>query len=467
MKELTKSEQLAKKLLYTPEYPADHNADLKEKAFAFCEGYKQFLDNGKTERDAAALAEKMLLEAGYRVFDDTAAYQPGDKVYVNYHGKSIIAATIGTNSLEAGVHLNIAHIDCPRLDLKPNPLYEQDHYALFKTHYYGGVRKYQWPALPLALHGVICKTNGEVINVCVGEKDDDPVFYISDLLPHLSREQNSRTLSDGVRAEELNIIVGSLAIEDAEVKNAVKLNTLLLLNQMYGITEKDFLSAELEIVPALKARDVGFDRAMVGGYGQDDRSDAYPALMAEITAKQPSFTSICVLCDKEEIGSEGLTGMQSMYVFHFLEQLCACQNASYIRTCQHSKCLSSDVTAAYDPTWASAFEASNSTYCGRGVGISKYTGAGGKSSTNDANAELVAYMTGIFDQAGVAWQIGELGRTDLGGGGTIAKFVSRHGIDTIDIGVPVLSMHSPFELTSKIDVYMAYLAFKAFNEANH
>jgi aspartyl aminopeptidase len=464
-KEEKKVSSLEKELFYVPEYPADKNADLMEQACAFCEGYKAFLNTGKTEREAAEAGAAMLMQAGYEPYSPDVTYQPGDKVYFINRQKALIAATIGTAPLDEGFHLNIAHIDSPRLDLKPVPLYEKSHFSLLKTHYYGGLRKYQWPTIPLAIHGVFCKADGETVKVCIGEAEDDPVFCITDLLPHLSKEQNDRKLSDGIRGEELNVLIGSAAVDDPDVKEAVKLNAMVLLHQKYGIVERDFARAEIEIVPAFRARDVGLDRSMIGAYGQDDRVDAYPALQAEIACKAPHFTTVCVLTDKEETGSEGVTGMQSSYVFHFLQQLCQSQHADPIRALQNSKCLSADVTAAYDPSWDSAYEPMNGTYAGRGIAVFKYTGAAGKSMTSDANAELVGYVTRLCDAAGVAWQIGEMGRVDLGGGGTIAKFVARHDIDTLDIGVPVLSMHSPFEVTHKLDILMAYKTFLAFNEA--
>ena len=318
--------------------------------------------------------------------------------------------------------------------------------------------------MPLAIHGVFTRADGSSVSFSVGEDENDPVFCITDLLPHLGAEQNDRKLSDGIKAEELNVLIGSDAVEEEDVKEAVKLNTLILLHKKYGITERDFTRAEIEVVPAYKARDIGLDRAMIGAYGHDDRVDAYPALMAEIGTKSPAYTSVCVLTDKEETGSDGVTGLNSMYTFHFLQQLCAGQGADYITACKAAKCLSADVTAAYDPTFADAFEPDNGTYAGRGVAIYKYTGSRGKSGTSDASAELVSYLTGLMDANSVVWQIGEMGKLDLGGGGTVAKYVANQDIDTIDIGVPVLSMHSPFEIVSKADVYMAYLTFKAFCE---
>ena len=465
MAEKTPNQQLAEKLLYKPAYVTDKDADVKQKAHDFAEGYKKFLDNGKTEREVAAESEQMLKDAGYVEFDPKKTYKPGDKVYFVQFKKAVVAATIGTRSFEDGFRLVIAHTDSPRLDLRPTPLYESDHLSYFKTHYYGGVRKYQWGTMPLSIHGVFTRDDGSTVTVRVGEDENDPVFCITDLLPHLGAEQNARTLKDGIKAEELNILIGSDAVEDEEVKEAVKLNTMILLNEKYGITEKEFMRAEIEITPAYKSRDVGFDRSMVGSYGHDDRVDAYPALVAEIETKNPAYTTVCVLTDKEEIGSDGVTGMQSMYVFHFMQQLCRAAGQDDIIAFQNSVCLSADVTAAYDPSWASAFEPKNGTYAGRGIALFKYTGSRGKSAANDASAELVGYVTRMMDENDVAWQIGELGRLDLGGGGTIAKYVANRGIPVIDIGVPVLSMHSPFEVIHKTDLYMAYRAFTLFNNA--
>ena len=465
MAEKTPNQQLAEKLLYKPAYVTDKDADVKQKAHDFAEGYKKFLDNGKTEREVAAESEQMLKDAGYVEFDPKKTYKPGDKVYFVQFKKAVVAATIGTRSFEDGFRLVIAHTDSPRLDLRPTPLYESDHLSYFKTHYYGGVRKYQWGTMPLSIHGVFTRDDGSTVTVRVGEDENDPVFCITDLLPHLGAEQNARTLKDGIKAEELNILIGADAVEDEDVKEAVKLNTMILLNEKYGITEKEFMRAEIEITPAYKSRDVGFDRSMVGSYGHDDRVDAYPALVAEIETKNPAYTTVCVLTDKEEIGSDGVTGMQSMYAFHFMQELCRAAGQDDIIAFRNSVCLSADVTAAYDPSWASAFEPMNGTYAGRGIAIFKYTGSGSKGSASDACAELVSDITRMLDKGNVAWQIGELGRLDLGGGGTIAKYVANRGIPVLDIGVPVLSMHSPFEVIHKSDLYMAYRAFTLFNNA--
>ena len=465
MKEMTEAQQKAKALLYEPAYASDKDAATRQAAAAFSEGYKDFLTRCKTEREVAAYAEEALKAAGYQLYDDRKQYAAGDKIYWIHQGKVVLCGTIGTRSMEDGFHLVIAHIDAPRLDIRPNPLYEAAHFSLLKTHYYGGIRKYQWTTMPLAIHGVFTRADGTTVTVQVGEDVGDPAFCITDLLPHLSAEQNKRELSDGIRGEELNILIGSEAVEDEEVKEKVKLQTMILLNEKYGITEKDFTRAELEIVPATPARDIGFDRSMVGGYGQDDRVDAYAALKAEIEVKDPAFTTICVLADKEEIGSYGITGMGSTYTFDWLRQLCRMQGADDIRAFRASLCLSADVTAAYDPTWSSAFEPQNGTYAGRGVAFFKYTGSRGKSGANDASAEQMGYLTRMMDAAGVAWQIGELGRIDLGGGGTVATEVAHSGIAVVDIGVPVLSMHSPFEVVSKNDLYMAYRAFSTFMAA--
>ena len=460
-----KTTQELKELLYKNKTVADQQPDAIAEANAFCEGYKAFLNAAKTEREAAAYSEQLLKQAGYKPFVPGMALNAGDKVYLINRSKCVLAATIGERSMAEGFHLNIAHIDSPRLDLRPVPLFEKDGLAYFRTHYYGGIRKYQWPTIPLALHGVVCREDGTTVTITIGENDEDPVFTITDLLPHLGREQNQKKLPDAITAENLNVVLGSLPIADADAENRIKLSILGLLNEMYGITERDFVTAEIEIVPAFKARDVGLDRSMIGAYGHDDRVDAYPALMAEIEVQHPAHTTVCILTDKEEVGSDGVTGMQSMYAFHFMQELCRAAGQDDILAFRHSVCLSADVTAAYDPTWASAFEPMNGTYAGRGVAIFKYTGGGSKGSASDACAELVGDITRMLDNGNVAWQIGELGRLDLGGGGTIAKYVANRGIPVLDIGVPVLSMHAPFEVIHKNDLYMAYRAFSLFNNA--
>ncbi|MEG0368847.1 MAG: aminopeptidase [Hungatella sp.] len=434
-------------------------------AAEFCGGYKQFLDAGKTERECVTLAEKMLLEAGYTTFDPQKSYQPGDQVYMINRGKAILATTFGKRSVAAGVRINGAHIDSPRLDLKPNPLYEKEEIALLKTHYYGGIRKYQWGTIPLAMHGVVIRKDGEKINICLGEKPEDPVFCVTDLLPHLSAEQNDRMLKDGLKGEELNIVVGSIPYAEEEIKDAVKLLALQILNEQYGIVEGDFMRAEIEMVPAHKASDVGLDRSLVGAYGQDDRVCAYTALMAEIETKNPAYTTVTILTDKEEIGSVGNTGLNSNYVGDYMTYLAEAEGVNPKEMFANSICLSSDVNAAFDPTFPQVYDPTNSCYINKGCVLTKYTGSRGKSGSSDAGAELMAKVIAIMEDAGVYWQTGELGAVDAGGGGTIAQYVAHLNIDVVDLGVPILSMHAPFELASKLDVYNTYKAFKAFYKA--
>ncbi len=436
-----------------------------ESADAFCTGYKMFLDSAKTEREAVIAAEQIAKEKGFTAFERDKQYKPGDRVYTVNRGKNIMLAVIGTDGCKDGVRLAIAHIDSPRLDLKPNPLYEENDLALFKTHYYGGIKKYQWTAVPLALHGTIVLKNGEKISVCLGEKENEPCFCVTDLLPHLAQEQNTKTLAKSFTGEDLNVLIGSRPFKDDKESELVKLNIMKLLNEQYKITEADFLSAELELVPAYKSRYIGFDRSMVGGYGHDDRICAYPALMAAIDCKTPRQTSITVLVDKEETGSDGNTGMQSDYMKYFIFDLAKSEGLEGYRVLSKSKCLSADVNAAFDPTYASVYEANNSCYINNGVVITKYTGHGGKYDTSDASAEFMAEIRLLLDKENILWQTGELGKVDQGGGGTIAKYVANRNVDVIDLGVPVLSMHSPFEVASKVDLYMAYRAFTAFFEA--
>lgn len=463
---MTTVKELQKQLTW--EFPHIQKAapEVKETAFAYCEGYKEFLNEAKTEREFTAKAVAILQEAGYTPFEEGRSYAPGAKVYFVNRGKAIAMTTFGTASLEEGVRLNVAHIDSPRLDLKPNPMYEKNDISYFKTHYYGGIRKYQWVTVPLAMHGVIVKKNGELVKVCVGEKPGEPVFCVTDLLPHLGAQQNERKLPDGIKGEELNIVIGSLPFvapeEEGEVKNAVKLNTLAILNEMYGVTEADFLRAEIEFVPAYKAQDIGFDRSLIGAYGQDDKVCAYTALTAEMETKNPYYTTVTVLADKEEIGSYGPTGLSSDFVLHYLEDLAETQNANIRKLLRHTLCLSSDVNAAYDPTFSFVYEEQNSCYVNKGPVLTKYTGARGKSGSNDASAETMARVTKIMDDAKVFWQIGELGKVDEGGGGTVALYVASMDIDVVDLGVPILCMHAPFELSSKLDVYYTHKAFHAF-----
>ena len=456
------AEKLSKELLFSYKHVAKEDKKEFKKSDEFAIGYKEFLDKAKTEREFVTLAKKMLTEAGYKEFDIAKKYKAGDKVYKINRGKALIATTFGSKDLNEGLRINAAHIDSPRLDLKPNPLYEKNELALFKTHYYGGIRKYQWVTIPLSMHGVVVKKDGTKVEINIGEAEDDPVFMISDLLPHLGMKQGERKLAEGITGEELNIIVGSLPLDDADIKDAVKLHAMKLLNDRYKITEKDFARAEIEFVPALKAKDMGFDRSLIAAYGQDDRICAYPALVAEIETKKPEFTTVTVLADKEEIGSVGNTGLHSNFVYDFISMLATNKKADERVVCENSACLSSDVNAAYDPTFDSVFEANNSCYLNHGCVLTKYTGARGKYSSSDASAEFMAKVIDIMDNAGVHWQIGELGAVDVGGGGTVAQFIAMLNIDVVDLGIPVLAMHAPYEVASKLDLYNGYKAFKAF-----
>ena len=428
----------------------------------FCEEYKNFLNRAKTEREAVDYAIEKAEQNGFVPFDPSVTYTAGQKVYYNNRNKSIVLAVMGTEPLENGVRLIAAHIDSPRLDLKPNPLYEDHEVALFKTHYYGGIKKYQWTTIPLSLHGVILKQDGTKIKVNIGEDPGDPVFCVSDLLPHLAVDQMKRTSPELIKGEELNILVGFHPFRDDKVSEKVKLNILRILNEKYGMVERDFISAELEMVPAFHASDVGLDRSMVGSYGQDDRVCAYTALMATLDCKAPSKTMVTVLADKEEIGSEGNTGLQSSFFAYFIADLAKPHGVEGRTVLSHTQCLSADVNAGFDPTFPDVMEQRNAAFCNRGVVISKYTGARGKSGTSDASAEFVDCISRLLDRCGIVWQIAELGKVDGGGGCTVAAFLANLNMDVVDVGVPVLSMHAPFEVTSKLDVYMTYRTFYEF-----
>lgn len=462
MENVKSGKELQEMLTYSVKHIAKRDRDAVEKSFEFCEGYKDFLSRSKTERLAAANILEIAKANGYTQYDSAKVYSAGDKVYLNNRDKSVILATIGTHTVDKGVSIVASHIDCPRLDLKPNPMYESNEIGYFKTHYYGGVKRYQWSAMPLALHGVVVKTNGEKVEIHIGEDPADPVFCLTDLLPHLAKDQAERKMRDVIKGEEMNVVISSLPYRDDEVREAVKLTALALMNEKYSITEREFINAELEVVPAGGARDVGFDRSLIGAYGHDDRVCAYTSLMAEIEADAPAYTTVSVYADKEEVGSDGVTGMHSDFLEHFIIHLAQMQNVDPLMVLRNSKCLSADVNAAYDPTFPDVMEPRNSCYINRGVVITKYTGAGGKSGTNDTTAEYMAEVTNLLDSKDVFWQTGELGKVDQGGGGTVAKFVSQKNVDTVDVGVPVLSMHSPFELVAKTDVYATYKAFQAF-----
>ena len=456
-------EELKKELFYKPKHAVELvSEDEVAKADEFCEGYKKFLDEAKTEREATERVKNDAIKLGFEEFVAGKKYNAGDKIYFVNRNKSIILAVIGEKSLAEGVKIAAAHIDSPRLDLKPNPRYESDELALLKTHYYGGIKKYQWVAIPLALHGVVIKADGTKVDVKIGEEQDEPKFVISDILPHLGAEQGKRTLSEGIQGEELNVIVGSRPFKSDEGSELVKLNILKLLNEKYGIKEADFLSAELEVVPAFKADDIGFDRGLIGSYGHDDRVCAYPAAMAAFDVENPQYTAITVLTDKEETGSDGNTGLQSDYLKNFIAHLGKAQGLEVYEILSKSECLSADVNSAYDPTFNSVFEKNNTSYLNKGVVITKYTGARGKGGTSDASAEYMGKIRRLLDEDGVVWQIGELGKVDAGGGGTVAKYIANMDVDVVDLGVPVLSMHAPYEVVSKLDVYMAYRSFLKF-----
>ena len=428
----------------------------------FCEEYKNFLNKGKTEREAAEYIIKKAQAKGFKPFNREHSFVPGDKVYYVNREKAVILAVIGKKPLDSGVKIIAAHIDSPRLDLKVSPLYEDKELAFFKTHYYGGIKKYQWTALPLSLHGVIIKKDGTKIKINIGEDEKDPVFCITDLLPHLASEQMKKTLADGIKGEDLNILIGSKPFKDDKASELVKLNIANILYEKYGIIEDDFLSAELECVPQIKAADVGFDRSMIGGYGQDDRVCAYAALTSIFDCNIPEHTAVTVLTDKEEVGSDGNTGLNSAYLKNFISDLAFTQKLRTSVVLRNSKCLSADVNAAFDPNFPDVLEAKNSAYINYGIVVTKYTGSRGKAGTSDASAEFMGEVRHLFDEKNIKWQIGELGKVDAGGGGTVAMYIANMDIDVVDVGVPVLSMHSPFEITSKLDIFTAYKAFLEF-----
>lgn len=467
MSEETKGKEL-KEMLFNKKENGWLSVDSEKESMIlkFSDEYIYFLNKGKTERECASFTKKMLDENGFKCICECDSLKTGDKVYYINRDKSVYAAVIGKEKLENGLNVIGAHIDSPRLDLKPNPLYEDGGFAYFKTHYYGGIKKYQWTAIPLALHGVIVKTNGERIDVNIGEHEEDPIFTITDLLPHLAQEQMERKLKEGVKGEDLNLLIGSIPYNDKEVTEKVKLNILSILNRKYGIVEADFLSSELEIVPAFKARSLGFDSSMVAGYGQDDRVCAYTAIRALLDTNTPEKTAVCILSDKEEIGSVGNTGMESLVFDYFISELLNKMGENrpdlIRKVFCNSRMLSSDVDAGFDPIYASVSDTKNAGYLGKGIALVKYTGARGKSGASDANAEFVAEIRNMLETNKIPYQITELGKVDIGGGGTIAYILANKGVDVIDCGVPVLSMHAPYEVTSKFDIYCAYETYRAF-----
>lgn len=460
---MSKSKDLKEKLFFTKKNGLLRtDKAVYDKAVKYCEGYKDYIGKSKTEREAAANAIAIAEKSGFEPFVTGKKYKAGDRVYFNNRGKTVAFVVFGKEKTESGINLTAAHIDSPRLDLKQNPLYEDLDLALFKTHYYGGIKKYQWTAVPLSLHGVFVKKDGTLINVNIGEDENDPCFVVNDLLPHLGAEQNKRTLAEGIKGEELNILVGSYPFNNDDESELVKLNILNILFEKYGVTEEDFLSADLEVVPAAKPRDLGFDRSLIGAYGQDDKVCAYPALSAILDIKIPQKTAVAILTDREEIGSEGNTGLNSDFLSHIIHDISIADGSDETVAVRNSKCLSADVNAGMDPTFQDVMEKRNASMLNYGVVLTKHTGSRGKFDTSEASAEYVAYLREMFDKAGVVWQMGELGKVDAGGGGTVAKYLANLGMDVIDVGVPVLSMHSPFETTAKFDVYMCYRAMFEF-----
>ncbi len=455
------NEELRDSLLMAPKNGHVRIDDtLRAEAEAYCKNYVAFMDACKTEREATAWAVAEAEKNGFKPFVPGMDAKPGDKIYYNNRDKAIALAVVGTESLAQGINICAAHVDSPRIDLKPNPLYEDSEIAYFKGHYYGGIKKYQWPTIPLALHGVVYRKDGSVITVTVGEEENDPVFMISDLLIHLAADQMQKTAAKVIEGEQLNIIMGTQPLS-GEGSDLVKLHVMKLLNEKYGLIESDFLSAELTMVPAGKCRDVGLDRSLISGYGHDDRVCAYAELDALFNIPTPTKTAVCILADKEEIGSVGVSGMQSEFFEHFIGTLCDAQNVKLSDCFANSFCLSADVSNAFDPNWAETCDRRNNSRLNYGISICKYTGSRGKGGASDASAEAMGHIRTTFDNAGVLWQIATLGKVDQGGGGTVAAYMANRNIVTVDAGVPVLSMHAPLELVSKLDCYETMLACKA------
>ena len=454
-------DELRESLLMAPKNGYATMTDEKRAAMnAYCRRYMDFMDECKTERESTAWAVREAEKLGFRPFVPGMEVKAGDKIYYNNRDKAIALAVVGKKSLAEGSNICAAHVDSPRMDLKPNPLYEDGEIAYFKTHYYGGIKKYQWPTIPLALHGVVCRKDGSRVTITIGEKDDDPVLMVTDLLPHLAADQMQKTAGKVIAGEQLNVILGSEPLE-GEGSDLVKLNVMKWLNENYGIIEADFQSAELNIVPAGKCREVGFDRSLISAYGHDDRVCAYAELEALFTIDTPDKTAVCILADKEEIGSVGISGMQSMFFEHFLGGLCDGQGVKLEDCLANSFCLSADVSNAHDPNFPEVSDRRNNSALNYGIAICKYTGSRGKGGASDASAEAMSHVRTTLNNAGVLWQIATLGKVDQGGGGTVAAYMANRNIVTVDAGVPVLSMHAPLELVSKLDCYETMLACKA------
>ena len=467
MSEKTQGEELKEKLFNDKKNGWESVSEEEGRnIFNYCDGYMKFLNEAKTEREIVKRATEIAKENGYKEISEYSTLKAGDKVYYINKGKNLFLAVIGEENIENGINIVGSHADSPRLDLKPNPVYEDHGFAYFKTHYYGGIKKYQWTTIPLSIHGVIVKTTGEKIRINIGEDEADPIFTITDLLPHLAQDQMEKKLKEGIAGEDLNLLIGSIPYGDKKTSERIKLNILRILNEKYGITEKDLLSSELELVPAFKARSLGFDSSMVAGYGQDDRVCAFTSLRAILNVNNPKKTAVCILADKEEIGSMGNTGMEShvfdTFVAELLNKKAENRPNQLDKVFCNSKMLSADVDAGLDPIYAHVSEKNNASFLGHGIGLNKYTGARGKSGASDANAEYVAQIRAMLEKNEIPYQIGELGKVDIGGGGTIAYILANKGIDVIDCGVPVLSMHSPYEVTSKYDIYQAYRTYQAF-----
>ena len=466
----TKKSKVSKELFAEfPNLYKDISNDDLEACMNYAEEYKAFLDISKTEREFVENAVEAASDLGFVDIESKKTLKAGDKVYSSIKGKGLVLAVIGKKPVSEGINILGAHIDSPRLDLKPNPVYEDAEAAYFKTHYYGGIKKYQWTTIPLAIHGVIFTKDGVKHKITIGEKNEDPIFYITDLLPHLGNEQMKKNASEFISGEDLNVVIGGMPLKDAE-KEPYKAYVLKYLNDNYGIVEKDFVTGEIEIVPAMKARDLGFDRAFIAAYGHDDKVCAYPALTALLEQERPEKTCVTMLTDKEEIGSYANSGAQSVLYENFLMELLAKNNKgnfdllAYRKAIAASKMLSTDVSNAFDPKYSSVSDSRNTAYMSKGIKLEKYVGARGKSGTNEATGDFVAEIINVFDKNSIPWQTGELGKVDAGGGGTISAYMAKHGMNVIDAGVPVWSMHAPYEVISKIDLYYTYLAYKAFIE---
>ena len=461
MENKTAGQLLSEKLTYNSKTTFETKNASKEEVAAYCEDYKKFLDNGKTEREVVVEAIAMMREKGYVEYKLGDKLTAGGKYYLNNRGKSLFMFKLGCESIENGIRITASHIDSPRVDFKPRPVFEDSEMCFFKTHYYGGIKKYQWVSMPLSLHGVICKPDGDV-TVCIGEDESEPVFYINDVAPHIGQLQAQKHSNETITGEQLNILAGTEPYDDEKASEKVKLFVLSVLNEKYGCTEADLISSELCAVPAMKARDVGLDRSLIGSYGHDDRVCAYPSITAMLESEDSPHTLMNIIADKEEVGSDGVSGMQCALLSDLIDEISIALGGNPRVVRANSKCLSADVNVAYDPNFAECYEKRNTAFLNHGVVLSKYTGARGKSGTSDASAEFVSFVTKIFNENGVDWQMAELGKVDLGGGGTVAKFIANINIDTIDLGVPVIAMHAPYEVVSKSDVYMVHKAVKAF-----